>query len=357
MRPASLRAALSGLNRGPELLASPDVTTLTETLAAIRAAAGREDLSWAPPPASGWPLSQDALRFAMAAVRVLRPRHVVELGAGLSSRALARAAAGLAPACALSSVDHDPEFGAAAERDYRADPTPGVRARFQIAPVVVRDCGGDMLPVYAVRPGRLASRRPVDLALVDGPPEVLGGREGTLYQLMGLARPGTLVLLDDAARPQEQAAVARWQENLGDAIEAHQLEGFRKGMAAILIRRPVPQPELWDHRARLTALDLAAHIPAGARVLLLDDNQLGPALLPGRAVRPFTERDGAYNGPPEDDEAGLAALEAALAAGVDYVAIAWPSFWWLDHYPRLARRLREQASMVLGNNRVMVLKR
>jgi hypothetical protein len=49
------------------------------------------------------------------------------------------------------------------------------------------------------------------LVLIDGPPSLLGGREGTLYLVMEFARPGTLVLLDDASRAQEQSALARWQ--------------------------------------------------------------------------------------------------------------------------------------------------
>ena len=45
---------------------------------------------------------------------------------------------------------------------------------------------------------RMAINLPVDLAIIDGPPEALGGRTGTLYQVMDYIRAGGIVLLDDA---------------------------------------------------------------------------------------------------------------------------------------------------------------
>ena len=101
-----------------------------------------EDLSWIkPPPAeAGWTMAPDALRFLSSLVKHLQPRHVLEFGSGLSTRVLARAC----PRAAISSVDHDPEFAA--------------RKTAQIAPLVARDCGGKILPVYYLDAKRFASR-------------------------------------------------------------------------------------------------------------------------------------------------------------------------------------------------------
>src|SRR3954469_10867146 len=78
---------------------------------ALREAAG-VDLSWIQPSptADGWTLAPDALRFLTKMVELMRPGHVLELGSGLSTRVLSRAAAGVTPGCLISSVDHDPQY-------------------------------------------------------------------------------------------------------------------------------------------------------------------------------------------------------------------------------------------------------
>src|SRR5207248_7774710 len=139
--------------------------------------------------------------------------------------------------CLISSVDHDPQFnwgsGGAIEEN-------GAKVKFHLAPLVVREFGGKLLGAYLIKPEKLATKRPVDLVVIDGPPVNLGGREGTLYQVMDFVREGTLVLLDDSKRPEERVAIKAWQDNLGDAVTIRQLPGFAKGMTAIVINHPVP---------------------------------------------------------------------------------------------------------------------
>src|SRR5436190_7885464 len=78
---------------------------------ALREAA-QVDLSWIvpPPTADGWTLAPDALRFVTRIVEILKPRHILEMGSGLSTRVLSRAAGALVPKCVISSVDHDPDY-------------------------------------------------------------------------------------------------------------------------------------------------------------------------------------------------------------------------------------------------------
>ena len=312
------------------------------------------DLSWIQPPpgSSNWPLAPDALRLAMALARATGARHVIEFGSGLSTRGLARALSEAGSRRAISSVDHDPDFGAAARRAYEAEPAAGVRVRFQIAPVVMRDCGGELMPVYAVNPARLATRRPADFVLIDGPPELLGGRQGTLYQLMPFVRRGTIVLLDDAGRAHERRILRDWEQDLGDVIEVLQRSDSSKGMAALLVREPVLPAGLWEHRATLTARELLAAVPPEAPVALVDDGTWGAALLPGRKVHAFIERHGEYWGPPASDEEALEELDALRERGVRFLALTWPSFWWLDHYPRFGVRLLEHHACVIRNPRL-----
>jgi predicted O-methyltransferase YrrM len=186
----------------------------------------------------GWTLAEDSLRVLVSLVCQLQPRHVVEFGAGLSTVVLERACARLPGPCRITSIDHDPKFKEVAKlASASAGRSDGVR--FCMAPLVARSCFGQYVPLYFFERSGMASRRQADLMLIDGPPAVLGGREGVLYQAMGLARPGTVILLDDADRPEERNALDRWQSNLGDAIEITSLGGLTREIAAIIIRRPV----------------------------------------------------------------------------------------------------------------------
>jgi hypothetical protein len=55
---------------------------------------------------------------------------------------------------------------------------------------------------------------------------------------MPFSRTGTIVLLDDAEREDESAALKEWREHYGDAIDVALLPGFTKGLAAIVVLDP-----------------------------------------------------------------------------------------------------------------------
>jgi predicted O-methyltransferase YrrM len=323
----------------------------TAVEAALREAPG-EELSWIqpPPPSDGWTLAPDALRFLSRLVPALSPSHVLEFGSGLSTRVLARACGRLSGRRAISSVDHDPEFGSAAAKAFAAAAAApaSVRVRFQIAPVVARECGGRLLPVYRWRSSAFASRRPVDLVLIDGPPVTLGGREGTLYQAMDHAQPGTLALLDDTIRPEERMTVTRWQQTLGDAVETRELPGFSKGMAAVLIRRPVRRAELWQHQRDLCVRELGKALPAGAAYGLADDQLWDAEPVADCRLLPFL----GYS-PVNDDEA-LRALDRLRRDGADFFVATWESFWWRNQYPRLLDRLERDFPRVADSALLIV---
>jgi hypothetical protein len=69
---------------------------------------------------------------------------------------------------------------------------------------------------------------------------------------------------------------------------------------------------------------------------------------------PFLERDGVYWGPPAGDLEAIAELERLRQAGADFVAIAWPAFWWLDHYAGLREHLAARYACVARTDRVVV---
>jgi predicted O-methyltransferase YrrM len=200
--------------------------------------ATRVDLSWLRRPltADGWEVAPDLLRLLDALVERLRPRHVVEFGSGVSTVVLARVAARVG-GCRVTSLDHDPQFiRASAEALAGVDGEQCIA--LQLAPLVARSRAGRLGPEYLVDAARLASPLPAELVLIDGPPAVLGGRAGMLYQALDYVQAGSIVLLDDAARASECAALDAWHDRLGDAIRISRPEGFAKGLAAIVVAAP-----------------------------------------------------------------------------------------------------------------------
>ena len=313
------------------------------------------DLSWIvpPPTADGWTLAPDALRFITKVVEVLAPRHILELGSGLSTRVLSRAAGSLSPPCVISSVDHDPQYNW--ETSAGAAEPHGAKVRFHLAPLVVREFGGKLVGAYMIDAKKLASERPVDLVVIDGPPVNLGGREGTLYQVMDFAHEGTLVLLDDSKRPEEKAAIKAWQDNLGDAVTIRQLPVFAKGMAAIVINHPVPTQSLWRHRFTLSKNEIESRVPDGEPVLIAGESWWADELGLARPVIPFTENEGHYWGEPADDAAAIAELNKSVRGrGARHIVFGWPTFWWLGHYSGLMNELNRRGQKVLDNDRLVL---
>ena len=82
-----------------------------------------------------------------------------------------------------------------------------------------------------------------------------------MYQAIEYARPGTLILLDDAKRAEEQMAISRWKEVLGDSLEVSLIPGFFKGLAAIIVHEPLQRADLLARRLQASAREIATLIP------------------------------------------------------------------------------------------------
>ena len=305
-----------------------------------RALAARDaaDISWIQPPPEkdGWTLAADALQFIDALVRELRPRHVIEFGAGLSTKVLARACVQMQSPCAISSVDHDPEFGVSDTRKF-VESEKDLTLSSQISPLVARDYGGKLLPTYYFDRAKLASKDPADLVLIDGPPVNLGGREGVLYQVLEFCKPGTIVLLDDASRGSERIAARNWQETLGDAVEVIKLPNFTKGMVAAIVKRAVPVADLWSARLANAKKQIEAIVPAGAKFVLVESSNWE-----GLNAWPLVKRGDEDWGSPESDDVAMAELEARKSEGATHFILPWTSVWWTDSYPQFFAQLRKK---------------
>jgi hypothetical protein len=115
------------------------------------------------------------------------------------------------------------------------------------------------------------------------------------------------------------------------------------------------EPRRWVDRLDQAVAELDALVPRDAAVIVVDEDKLAnSAIHRARTVLPFRERDGVYNGPPRDDRDAIAELDRLREAGAEYIAFAWPSFWWLEHYVDFTSHLRERFRCVMENQRWVV---
>lgn len=103
----------------------------------------------------------------------------------------------------------------------------------------------------------------------------------------------------------------------------------------------------WRHKSTRVLAQVAEHVPWDARFLLIDD---GALYLDHPGALSFPERDGVYWGSPSDDATALVELDRAREAGATFAVIAWPSFWWLDHYRALAEHLRSKGRWLVDDD-------
>jgi pyruvyltransferase len=88
----------------------------------------------------------------------------------------------------------------------------------------------------------------------------------------------------------------------------------------------------WKAEAKLAALQLARLVPKDAICIIIDLDQWRSEFASGPESVPFLERNGAYWGPPADDDAAIGELMRLRDGGATYVVFAKPAFWWLDYY-------------------------
>jgi hypothetical protein len=190
-----------------------------------------------------WAMADDALTLLVRLVRLLSPSAIVEFGSGASTVVLAAAAAEQDPVPRVVALENDPLFerhtSALLERRGLRD-----RVDLRRVPLVARSWYGQQMPVYLLDDALARDVRGAELVLVDGPPQPLGGRAGSLLQALHLGRAGTVVLLDDADRPGETAALAHVHRSLGERVRQVDTEGFSKGLAALVLQEPLGPPPM-----------------------------------------------------------------------------------------------------------------
>jgi hypothetical protein len=173
------------------------------------------------------------------------------------------------------------------------------------------------------------------------------GRVGTIREPLSLYRrhgrnsyaklsPIAKLRRDQANFDLQCGALARFCREAGITVDPHR---WRR--------------EAWAHRLLVTLDEIATVVPAGERLVLVDDGEWWQGYVEGRRALPFLERDGVYWGAPPDDATAIRELGRLRAEGAAYLVVGWPAFWWLDHYAGFCRYLRDTFPCLLENERLI----
>jgi hypothetical protein len=111
----------------------------------------------------------------------------------------------------------------------------------------------------------------------------------------------------------------------------------------------------WERKTREASQDLDGCVAAGQTLILVDDQRLDSDFATGRRVLPLPERDGHFSGLPARDEEAIASLERLRhEQRAGFLVVAWPAFWWLDHYRHFAAYVRERYPCVFEGERLVI---
>ncbi|MFN0155548.1 MAG: class I SAM-dependent methyltransferase [Gaiella sp.] len=176
-------------------------------------------------------LSPPALRILGALIEAKPPHHVIEFGSGLSTRFFLQALRE-SPESHVYSIDDSAAYLEHTRATLAAEDA--ARVTLVHAPVRPLHFRGKLFLTYSRRAlERALPAFTADLILIDGPPAFRYGREAVLYGALPWVGGGTTIVLDDAGRGPEQAALARWQELWGGGCDIELLPDVRKGLAII----------------------------------------------------------------------------------------------------------------------------
>ncbi|MCR9089819.1 class I SAM-dependent methyltransferase [Algiphilus sp.] len=165
------------------------------------------------PPSGGWAASSDFVALVGELLVAHRPRHIMELGSGLSTIFLADMGDAQDPA-QITSLDHDPAY-AEQTRAHLCARDLGAHVRVIDAPLQPLDLSGEQYRWYALPEDFQCP--PIDFLIIDGPPSASCpmSRYPALPVLAPYLAAHCVVVIDDADRPDEKAMVARWAEQFG----------------------------------------------------------------------------------------------------------------------------------------------
>lgn len=159
----------------------------------------------------GWAIGGDCAQRLVSLILSKRPRYVLEVGSGLSTVLTAQALELLGGEGQVISFEHESQW---LERSQAmvADHQMSHRSQILYTPLVETPIGGETFLWYDLSEVDLPEE--VQLIFIDGPPKATGplARYPAVPILLEHLRVGGVILMDDAGRPDERAAIERWGE-------------------------------------------------------------------------------------------------------------------------------------------------
>lgn len=156
-----------------------------------------------------------------------------------------------------------------------------------------------------------------------------------------------------AAAAAAAGAEYRWHVASRAALTdlARRLEGSRAG--ELLLRQAVVSPS-WERSLRAMARTVRRIVPSAAPVAVVD--KWDPTLLhlARRRGWHFPDRRLLPDGYPPDSAAAVRHLEALRSRGAEFLVLPSSAFWWLEHYPGLARHLEETGRLAWADRRCAI---
>jgi len=182
------------------------------------------------PSFGGWAISGDCAQRLVRLILLRRPTWIIEAGSGLSTLLAAQALELIGGEGQIISLEHEKKW---LERSSSLVADHGVTHRSTIvhAPLVDAHIGLDVFRWYDLTGVTLPEQ--AEIIFIDGPPKATGplARYPALPLLFENLSSDGLLLMDDAARPEERAAVDRWKEEFpGIEITFH---GDSKGSVEV----------------------------------------------------------------------------------------------------------------------------
>lgn len=178
------------------------------------------------PPFGGWSIAEDCAHLIVTHILEERPACVLELGSGLSTLIMAHALR-KSGAGKLISIEHDEKYYGETQALLRAH---GLAEWVELRLCPLEPVGPEQSLWYRMEKLPDAS---VDMLVIDGPPGHIApqARYPALGMLWEALKIHALIILDDASRADEIAAVARWlREHHG---LSHEYRPTQKGTSVL----------------------------------------------------------------------------------------------------------------------------
>ena len=162
------------------------------------------------PPFGGWAIGGDCAQRLVSLILRKRPRWVLEIGSGLSTILMSQTLELIGGDGHVISLEHEIEW-LDRSRDLVSEFGLAHRTEVMHAPLVEMEIDGDFYTWYDLT--QVVLPREVEVIFIDGPPKATGpmARYPAIPLLHDHLAIGGVVLMDDASRPDEKAAIERWQ--------------------------------------------------------------------------------------------------------------------------------------------------